>query len=159
MGNPTATPLTPPYLPHGYDHQANDSPFSLVPLVYAGLCQYLRVSSATVGQIAFPRQVFVKEMAPPSGNPALNLQILPGPYFVVQLRPEQELPPCVLKDIQYNPGSFFSITRTWDEISLVGELKKGSPDMFKEHSTWICIRLVGPMDHSMFLFNGVDHWG
>ncbi|TFK77410.1 hypothetical protein BDN72DRAFT_830571 [Pluteus cervinus] len=88
-------------------------------------------------------------MPPVSKHSSLFLHILPETFFVLQFHPEQELPPCILKDMTFDSGRFFSITRTQNEVSLVGESRKGMPDKYKEYSTWICIKIAGPMDHNM----------
>ncbi|PFH52264.1 hypothetical protein AMATHDRAFT_140371 [Amanita thiersii Skay4041] len=87
-------------------------------------------------------------MPPPSNRPSLHLQVLSEPFFVVQLQAGGELPPCILKDLTAGRGKFFSITRTDEEISLVGESYKWMPDDYKEQSTWSCIKITGPMEHS-----------
>lgn len=86
-------------------------------------------------------------MPPPSNNPSLHLQVLSEPFFVVQLQVGQEVPPCVLKDLTDGRGGFFSVTRTKDEVSLVGEAYKWMPKNYKEQSTWMCIKIQGPMEH------------
>ncbi|TFK41858.1 ACT domain-containing protein [Crucibulum laeve] len=88
-------------------------------------------------------------MPPPSSSSSLHLQVLSEPFFVVQLQPGQEVPPCILKDLTGGKGGFFSVTRTKDEISLVGESYKWMPASYKEQSTWMCIKILGPMEHSL----------
>ena len=87
-------------------------------------------------------------MSPPSNSAALHLVVLPEPFFVVQLQPGQEIAPCILKDLTSGKGDFFSVTRTKDEVSLVGEAYKWMPSSYKEQSTWMCIKIQGPMEHS-----------
>ncbi|KAJ3511355.1 hypothetical protein NLJ89_g4148 [Agrocybe chaxingu] len=88
-------------------------------------------------------------MPPPSNSPALHLQVLPDPFFVVQLQPGQEMAPCIINDLKKGKGSFFSVTRTKDEVSLVGEAYAWMPESYKEQSTWMCIKIQGPMQHSL----------
>ncbi|KAF9055931.1 ACT domain-containing protein [Panaeolus papilionaceus] len=88
-------------------------------------------------------------MPPPSSSSALHLQVLPEPFFVVQLQPGQEIAPCVLKDLTSGKSGFFSVTRTKDEVSIVGESYKWMPASYKEQSTWMCIKIQGPMEHSL----------
>ncbi|KAF8167382.1 ACT domain-containing protein [Crassisporium funariophilum] len=88
-------------------------------------------------------------MPPPSNSSALHLLVLNEPFFVVQLQPGQEIAPCVLKDLTDGKGGFFSVTRTKDEVSLVGEAYKWMPASYKEQSTWMCIKIQGPMEHSL----------
>lgn len=84
-------------------------------------------------------------MPPPSNSSALYLQVLPKPFFIVQL---QEIVASVLKDLTEAKGGFFSVTRTRDEVSLVGEAYEGMPSSYEEQSTWMCIKIEGPMEHS-----------
>jgi len=88
-------------------------------------------------------------MPPPSNNPALHLLVLPEPFFVVKLQPGQEIAPCVIKDLTNGKGGFFSVTRTNEEVSVVGEAYKWMPSSYKEQSTWMCIKIQGPMEHSL----------
>jgi hypothetical protein len=87
-------------------------------------------------------------MPPPSNSSTLHLQALPKPFFVVQLQAGQEIAPNVLKELTEGTGGFFSITRTRDEVSLVGEAYEAMPSSYKEQSTWMCIKIEGPMEHS-----------
>jgi hypothetical protein len=88
-----------------------------------------------------------------SNHPSfLHLQVLPKPFFVVKLQPGQEVPPCVLKDLTDDSGRFFSMTRTRDEISLVGESRAGMPEYCKNNSGWMCIKIAGPMEFSWCTF-------
>lgn len=89
-------------------------------------------------------------MPPPSDSKALHLIVLPQPFFVIKLKQGEEIAPCLLKDLTSGKGSFFSITRTSDEISIVGEAYKWMPSSYKEQSTWMAIKIQGPMEHSMF---------
>ncbi|KAF8899055.1 ACT domain-containing protein [Infundibulicybe gibba] len=88
-------------------------------------------------------------MPPPSNHASLHLQVLPKAFFVVQLQPGDDIPPCMVKEVCHHSGRFFSITRTGDEISLVGESRSGMPDSVKEYSTWMCIKIIGPMEHGL----------
>jgi hypothetical protein len=60
-------------------------------------------------------------MPPPSNSSALHLVVLSKPFFVVKLEPGQEITPCVIKDLTDGKGGFFSVTRTPEEVSVVGE--------------------------------------
>lgn len=91
-------------------------------------------------------------MPPPSNSSALRLIVLLNPFFVVKLKPGQEIAPCVIKDLTDGKGGFFSVTRTPEEVSLVGEAYKLMPSSYNEHSTWTCIKILGPMEHSMLYF-------
>ena len=91
-------------------------------------------------------------MAPPSSSSALHLVVLPKPFFVVKLEPGQEIAPCVIKDLIDGIGGFFSITRTTEEVSVVGEAYTLMPSSYREQSTWSCIKIQGPMEHSILYF-------
>ena len=93
-------------------------------------------------------------MPPPSNSSAFHLVTLPKPFFVVKLEPGQEiaLAPCVIKDLTGGEGSFFSVTRTTEEVSVVGEAYTLMPSSYRERSTWSCIKIQGPMEHSVFYF-------
>ncbi|TFK70983.1 hypothetical protein BDN72DRAFT_765683 [Pluteus cervinus] len=90
-------------------------------------------------------------MPPPSNDPCLNLILLPKNFFVVQLQPDELLSQGILEAITHHTGRFFSITRTNDEISIVGEVweSPGMPEHFQSHSTWKCIKIAGPMEHNL----------
>ncbi|KDR85701.1 hypothetical protein GALMADRAFT_234729 [Galerina marginata CBS 339.88] len=92
-------------------------------------------------------------MPPPSQNPALHLLVLPEPFFVVKLQPGQEIAPCVLQDLtrggEKGGGGFFSVTRTSEEVSVVGEAYRWMPKSYEEQSTWVCVKIRGPMEHSL----------
>ncbi|KAF9531910.1 ACT domain-containing protein [Crepidotus variabilis] len=88
-------------------------------------------------------------MPPPSSNSALNLHLLPESFFVIQLEHGQEIAPCLLKDLTDGKGGFFSVTRTNDEVSIVGEAYKWMPSQYKEQATWRCIKIQGPMEHNL----------
>ena len=95
-------------------------------------------------------------MPPPSSSPALHLVVLPKPFFVVKLDPgQQEIAPSVIKDLTGGNGGFFSVTRTTEEVSVVGEAYTSMPLRYREQSTWSCVKIRGPMEHSMLyiLFN------
>ena len=89
-------------------------------------------------------------MPPPSNSAALHLVVLPEPFFVVKLKPGQEIAPCLIKDLTSGKGGFFSVTRTSEEVSVVGESYKWMPSSYKEQSTWMAIKIQGPMEHSVY---------
>lgn len=88
-------------------------------------------------------------MPPPSNSSALHLIVLPNPFFVVKLKPGQEITPCVIKDLTDGKGGFFSVTRTTEEVSVVGEAYELMPSSYEEKSTWRCIKIQGPMEHTL----------
>jgi hypothetical protein len=87
-------------------------------------------------------------MPPPSSKAALHLQVLREPFFVIQLGQGEELVPCILQDLKSGKGGFFAVTRTKDEVSIVGEAYKFMPKKYEEQCTWKCIKIQGPMEHS-----------
>lgn len=88
---------------------------------------------------------------PSRNSPALHLQVLPDRFFVVKLETGQAIPPCVLKNLTDDTGRFFSLTRTNEEVSLVGEASATMPDYCKQNAGWMCIKIAGPMDFGTFL--------
>ncbi|KAG6865760.1 hypothetical protein C0991_011957 [Blastosporella zonata] len=85
-------------------------------------------------------------MPPPSQDPSLHLSVETGSYFVVQVPNGETLPPWVFESLA--TGNFFSVTRTTDEISVVGQLWQGIPEEVQKLSTWSCIKIAGPMEHT-----------
>lgn len=87
-------------------------------------------------------------MPPPLNHTSLHLQVLSERFFVARLRSGVHLPPCALRLFtDSDPTSFFSVTRTGEEISLVGESHEWMPDSLKQYSCWRCIKVKGPMEH------------
>lgn len=83
-------------------------------------------------------------MPPPSDHPAFNLKVLPKIFFVKQLPSSDVLSTQVLEALNSSQG-FFSITRTSEEISIVGELDESNPLNISD-GDWRCIQIAGPMD-------------
>ncbi|KAJ8523299.1 hypothetical protein ONZ45_g217 [Pleurotus djamor] len=86
---------------------------------------------------------------PSRTHPALRLQVLPDRFFVVKLDPGQPVPPCIVKNLTEDNGRFFSLTRTNEELSLVGEASASMPDYCKQNSGWMGIKITGPMDFGL----------
>lgn len=78
-------------------------------------------------------------------HPSLLLEVLPGFFFVTKLEAGHDIP---VKDLQ-GDSKFISITRTNEEISIVGEWREGMPDSY-DHS-WKCIKMRGPLDFGSYL--------
>lgn len=79
---------------------------------------------------------------PPSDHAAFHLHLLKNPFFVKQLGEGGHIPAEYLERlIDTASKKFFSITRTDEEVSIVGE---ADPD--DASATWRCIRIAGPMD-------------
>jgi len=74
------------------------------------------------------------------------LTLLPNTYFVKQLPTSSKLQENVLS-LLGGPG-FFSITRTSEEISIVGELTDNPQvqSLSGGDGEWRCIKIAGPMD-------------
>jgi len=74
------------------------------------------------------------------------LALLPNTYFVKQRPSSAELPENIVSLLS-EPG-FFSITRTSEEISIVGEIT-GNPQVQSLSGgigDWRCIKVAGPME-------------
>ena len=85
-------------------------------------------------------------MPPPFDHNSFHLTLLPNPYFVKQLPVSTELPETVLSLLS-GPG-FFSITRTPEEISIVGEATDDPRilSLGEGVSDWRCLKIAGPME-------------
>ncbi|KAH7925176.1 hypothetical protein BV22DRAFT_1195339 [Leucogyrophana mollusca] len=86
-------------------------------------------------------------MPPPINHPCLNLELLAGTYFVKQFPAHEGIPTetlqrlSVVRATSTGPG-LFSVTRTADEISVVG-------DAPGDDGEWKCIKIAGPMDFGL----------
>ncbi|RDB28499.1 hypothetical protein Hypma_015843 [Hypsizygus marmoreus] len=87
-------------------------------------------------------------MPPPSNHPSLHLQVLSVPFFVAKFSSHEDVPNWALGALT-GKANFISITRTDEEISIVGEASQSFPDPVKELSTWTCIKILGPMEHDL----------
>ena len=74
--------------------------------------------------------------------PNLNLEILPGSFGVTRLAPVLPTPDWATR------GTFTSVTRTTEELSIVGPEENVPPEAECERD-WRCLRVVGPLDFSM----------
>lgn len=82
-----------------------------------------------------------RTMPPPADHPCLQLTILPQLFYVVQKRSVDQ---DVLGLLQAAGRSgFFSVTRTSEEVSIVGE---ATEDMPADEAKWRCIKIAGPME-------------
>ncbi|KAL0951601.1 hypothetical protein HGRIS_008279 [Hohenbuehelia grisea] len=86
---------------------------------------------------------------PQHSIPALRLEVLPEPFFVVKMKPEEAIPPCLVKNLTDDTGRFFSLTRTHEEVSLVGQASSSMSETCKKNSGWMCIKIAGPMDFGL----------
>ena len=92
-------------------------------------------------------------MPPPSDHPSLHIKAADGLYFVTKLSPESPIPQVFLEALGKDSGRFLSITRTTEEISIVGEVQDKFP-VPEEDSSWKAFRLQGP-----FPFGMLPIWG
>jgi len=85
-------------------------------------------------------------MPSPFDHGAFHLALLPHIYFVKQLPSSSTLPGNVLSLLN-GPG-FFSITRTSEEISIVGEITDNPQiqSLTRGDGEWRCIKIAGPME-------------
>ncbi|KAJ3517958.1 hypothetical protein NMY22_g13847 [Coprinellus aureogranulatus] len=88
-------------------------------------------------------------MPPPSDSPALQLIALPKAFYVVQFPQREAIPADIISELTFGRGEFFSITRTSEEVSVVGEIDERSPEACKPFATWGCIKVKGPMAHDL----------
>ncbi|EGO30994.1 hypothetical protein SERLADRAFT_455479 [Serpula lacrymans var. lacrymans S7.9] len=86
-------------------------------------------------------------MPPPLNHPCLHLELLPQTFFVKQLPADAGIPPEIFNELNVQGGSdihrLFSVTRTAEEISIVGE------SATEEGGDWRCIKIAGPMDFGL----------
>lgn len=84
------------------------------------------------------------KMPPSFNHPSLELELLPRTFFVKQLPVDTDIPAAFasgLNDAQGNAG-ILSITRTAEEISMVGEA-------VGDDGEWKCIKIAGPLDFGL----------
>ena len=75
----------------------------------------------------------------------LRLLLLPELFAVCQLNPDAAIPNWAVK------SSFFSITRTADELSIVAN-QANVPVEVKAEKDWRCLQVEGPLD---FVLTGI----
>lgn len=75
-------------------------------------------------------------------DPKLKLSLLPELFAVCQLNPGAEIPDWAVK------SSFFSITRTADELSIVANQANVPVDV-KAEKDWRCLQVEGPLDFAL----------
>ncbi|KAF7337514.1 RNase Gf29 [Mycena sanguinolenta] len=91
----------------------------------------------------------LRVMSPPSDHPCLHLHVLQEPFFVRKLEPGRNQLNEILKDLEKDGSSFFSITRTDEELSVVGQYREGMPDAYREVSGWRAFKIAGPMEFNL----------
>ncbi|KAJ7786644.1 ACT domain-containing protein [Mycena metata] len=88
-------------------------------------------------------------MSPPIDHPCLHLHVLPGAFFVRKLEPSS-LNETFKSLLEADDGqSFLSITRTPEELSVVGLYRDGMPEGFKEVAGWRAFKIAGPMEFNL----------
>jgi hypothetical protein len=106
------------------------------------------MSHTFLGSPAAEERISLFTMPPPSQSPALALTLLAEPFFVLQT----EKPSAALLAAFTTPevpGQFLSITRTKEELSIVGSMGTGSVVPEGAEAKWKCLRVAGPMDFGM----------
>ncbi|CEL53405.1 hypothetical protein RSOLAG1IB_11337 [Rhizoctonia solani AG-1 IB] len=93
-------------------------------------------------------------MPPPSTSSALHLLILPKPFRVFKLSPSTSFPLSLLSILQKPPvgDEFVSVTRNAGEVSVVTDHIFHESDelgVTEEGDLWRCIKVKGPMEHSL----------
>ena len=72
----------------------------------------------------------------------MNLRIIDGTYSVCRMEPSCSVPAWVYQ------SSFYSISKSVDELSMVCE-KKLVPEDIKAEKNWGLIKVEGPLDFSL----------
>lgn len=75
-------------------------------------------------------------------NAPLSLVVLPQQLAVCRLEKTAQIPPWVLEE------SFFSITRTDDELSVVCS-ENLVPEGVTAEKNWRCFKVLGPLDFAL----------
>jgi len=73
---------------------------------------------------------------------SLTLSILPGTFMICRLEPKAVIPDWA------SAGSFISVTRTGDELSIVCSDANVSEGL-KSDRGWSCFKVEGPIDLSL----------
>ncbi|OAX40059.1 hypothetical protein K503DRAFT_768916 [Rhizopogon vinicolor AM-OR11-026] len=85
-------------------------------------------------------------MPPPLdlNHPSLELDLLPQTFFVKQLPVDANIPVTIASELITAGGnpSILSITRTTEEISIVGEA-------VGDDGQWKCIKIAGPLEFGL----------
>ncbi|KAJ6502672.1 ACT domain-containing protein [Mycena vulgaris] len=90
-------------------------------------------------------------MAPPIDHPCLHLHVLPDAFFVKKLDPKQldDTLQTLFQGSHDNDKSFLSVTRTSEELSVVGQYREGMPEGYRELAGWRAIKIAGPMEFNL----------
>jgi uncharacterized protein len=71
----------------------------------------------------------------------LKFRRLPGRYSIVRLAPDADVPDWAME------RGFASVTRTSDELSIVGPIEN-IPESIDPGPRWVCLKLEGPFPFS-----------
>ncbi|CAE7190863.1 unnamed protein product [Rhizoctonia solani] len=93
-------------------------------------------------------------MPPSSTSSALHLVIQPKPFRIFKLLPSTSFPLALLGILQKPPigDEFVSVTRNTGEVSVVTDhvfVESDELGICEEGSLWRCIKVKGPMEHSL----------
>ncbi|CAE6479410.1 hypothetical protein RSOLAG22IIIB_07390 [Rhizoctonia solani] len=93
-------------------------------------------------------------MPPPSTSSALHLLVLPKSFRVFKLAPSTSFPLALLGILQKPPigDEFVSVTRNAGEVSVVTDhafVESDELGITEEGNLWRCIKVQGPMEHSL----------
>ncbi|KAJ7610811.1 ACT domain-containing protein [Roridomyces roridus] len=86
-------------------------------------------------------------MAPPIDHPCLLLHLLPDTFFVRKFEPSK-IGETFQDLLSKDDGGFLSITRTSEELSVVGRYKDGM-EGYEEFATWRAFKIAGPMEFDL----------
>ncbi|KAG2350740.1 hypothetical protein BDR05DRAFT_954849 [Suillus weaverae] len=83
-------------------------------------------------------------MPPPFNHPSLELELLAQTFFVKQFPVDAGVPAAIASGLNaaQRTRGVFSITRTGEEISVVGEA-------VDDDGEWKCIKIAGPMEFGL----------
>ncbi|KAL1739981.1 hypothetical protein HDZ31DRAFT_48414 [Schizophyllum fasciatum] len=83
-------------------------------------------------------------MPPPVDHSCLHLHTFDIPFYTVRYDPANGVPPWVSERLLQKSDKFFSVTKTYDEISVAFEGFEGTPDDSKAEE-WRAVKIAGPM--------------
>lgn len=86
-------------------------------------------------------------MPPAADHPSLHLRLLPQTFYVIQQSTKDPISESLLALLtgDKSGSNFLSITRTDEEISIIGECEDDEEHK-KADGEWRCIKIAGPMD-------------
>ncbi|KAJ7109893.1 ACT domain-containing protein [Mycena epipterygia] len=90
-------------------------------------------------------------MSPPIDHPCLHLHVLTGTFFVRKLEPSKlaETLKSLIEDSKDDAQKFISVTRTSEELSVVGQYQDGMSEGYEEFAVWRAIKIAGPMEFNL----------